>query len=120
MGREEQGSVERESLATTDSTRMSDPRDDWLGQGRGGDLEWFPDAPSTGQAPRPPGGEADRRSGPEQPPSRGTIRRRREIAIVVAVVLLVVVAIVAIVAVGGTGGGGSPATTATTPPATTP
>jgi hypothetical protein len=96
-----------------------DPRDDWLGQGGGDDLEWFEDAPSAGQPSRPPASEGPSHASVEPPPSAGTIRRRREVAIVVAVLVLVALVILAIVAIGGTGGG-SPATTATTTPTTTP
>jgi hypothetical protein len=115
MGKEGQ-----DPLATMHSTPTSDPRDDWLGAGGSDDLEWFPEEPTGGPQSRPPQAGAPERQAPGEPPSAGTIRRRREIAIVAAVLAVVALAIVAIVAIGGTGGGGSPATTATTPPATTP
>jgi hypothetical protein len=114
MGKEGQ-----DPLTTLHSAPTSDPRDDWLGGGGSGDLEWFPEAPSGTPASRPYTSGAVEHQAPGAAPSRSTIKRRREVAIVVGVLALVAVAIVAIVAIGGTGGS-SPATTATTPPATTP
>jgi len=100
----------------------SDPRDDWLGQGGGDDLDWFPEGPA-GRAPgRSPAVDEAGRPLPETPASHTTIRRRREVAIVAAVVAVLALVIGAIVAIGGTGGGGggTPATTATPPATTTP
>ena len=114
MGKEGQ-----DPLATLHSAPTSDPRDDWLGSGGSNDLEWFPEAPSGGPTSRAPDAGAAGHEGAGASTSRGTIRRRREVAIVVGELALVAVVIVAIVAIGGTGGG-SPATTAVTTPVTTP
>jgi len=98
----------------------SDPRDDWLGQEGGDDLEWFEEAPGGRPAGRSSAVDAAGRPLPETRGSQTTVRRRREVAIVVAAVAVVGLIIGAIVAIGGTGGGGSPATTANPPAATTP
>src|SRR5262245_11341041 len=103
MGKEGQDPVE-----TTRSDPASDPRDDWLGQGRDDDLEWFPESPSGQPASGPSAVDGDGRPTSEAPASPSTIRRRREVLIVVAVLAVVALVIGAIVAIGGTGGGGSP------------
>jgi hypothetical protein len=98
----------------------SDPRDDWLGQDGGDDLEWFEEAPAGRPAGRSATVDGAGRPLPASRDPQTTTRRRREVAIVVAVVAVVGLVIGAIVAIGGTGGGGSPATTATPPATTTP
>jgi hypothetical protein len=98
----------------------SDPRDDWLGQEGGDDLEWFPEAPGGRPAGRSATVDRAGRPLPETRGPRTTARRRREVAIVVAAVAVVGLVIGAIVAIGGTGGGGTPTTTANPPARTTP